>query len=53
MLDVAPKVNQHKKLVSHVEEIEVANTKGGESLENTNEKQTLKRKLLQYYDKQQ
>jgi hypothetical protein len=53
MLDVVLEVNQHKNLVSHVEEIEATNTEGGESLENTNEKQALKRKLLQYYDKQQ
>jgi hypothetical protein len=53
MLDVVPKVNQHKKLASHVEEIEAANTKGGEVLNNTNGKRALKKKLLQYYYKQE
>jgi hypothetical protein len=30
MFDVIPEVDQHKDLVSHVEEIEAANTKRGE-----------------------
>ncbi len=53
MLDVVPEVNQHKKFVAHVEEIETANTEGGEVLNNTNGKRALRRKLPQYYDKQE
>jgi hypothetical protein len=53
MFDVKPKVDQLKDLVSHVEEIEVADNKGGEILKNIDGKETLKRKLHQYYDKQQ
>jgi hypothetical protein len=51
MLDIVLEVDQPMELASHVEEIEVTDTKGGEILRDTNERQALKRKILQYYDK--
>jgi hypothetical protein len=53
MLNVVLKANQDKELALHLEEIKATNIEGGEILRNTEGKQTLKRKLLQYYDKQQ
>jgi hypothetical protein len=52
MLDVVLKAYQDK-LASHMEEIKAVDIEGGEILRNTKGKQTLKRKLPQYYDKQQ
>jgi hypothetical protein len=53
MLDVVLEANQHEELASHMEEIKATNIEGGEILRNTERKQALKRKLPQYYDKQQ
>jgi len=53
MVDVVPKEDQHKELVPHVKENEVVDAKGGEILQDSDVKQTLKRKRPQYYDKQQ
>jgi len=53
MLDVVQEVDQYKEIASHIEEIKVANIKGGEIKKDIDGRQTLKRKILQYYDKQQ
>ncbi len=53
MLDVVPEANQYKELALHMEEIKAINIERGEILRNIEGKQTLKRKLPQYYDKQQ
>jgi hypothetical protein len=53
MFDVVPKFDQHKELASHIEEIEATYIKGGEILKDNNGRQALKRKIPQYYDKQQ
>jgi hypothetical protein len=50
MLDV---VLEDRELTSSVKEIKRANIEGSEVLRTNDEKQVLKRKLLQYYDKQQ
>jgi hypothetical protein len=53
MLDVILEVNQDKEFASNMEEIKMANIEGNEVLRTTNGKQVPKKKLPQYYDKQQ
>jgi hypothetical protein len=53
MLDVVLEVNQDKEFASSMEEIKMANIEGSEIQRTTNGKQVPKKKLPQYYDKQQ
>ncbi len=53
MLDVIMKVNQDEETNSLMEDVGVASNGEDENLKTTNGKQTLKRKIPKYYDRQQ
>jgi hypothetical protein len=53
MLDVVMEVNQVEEIDSVMEDVGATNNGEGENLITTNGKQTLKRMIPKYYDRQQ
>jgi hypothetical protein len=53
MLNVITEVNQDEEIDSFMEDVGAASNEKNKNLKTINGKQTLKKKILRYYDRQQ